>query len=149
MQRLSFCFPLVAVFCVTATDLPRQAAASERVTPALNKESTAQVGEHILHQGEFYPRDAIHLSERITFGERQQYSLTQGYYFRTGQSIGWETYAPAGGPNAGRVQKAHGTITLQGSFHYSNELHVVHVLRLQRLPNQARSKAVVPVGAAE
>lgn len=46
--------------------------------------------------------------------------MTPGYYFRAGESDGWETYSPASGPNAGRVIKTPGAITLQGSFHYSN-----------------------------
>ncbi len=112
---------LVAVLCGLSTSLPYQASGTERVTPALNTESTAQVGDEILHQGEIYQRAAIHLSEEIKFGKDGAYALTPGYYFRTGESIGWESYAPADGPEAGSVKKAAGAITLQGSFHYSDD----------------------------
>jgi hypothetical protein len=89
---------------------------------------TAQVGKEILHQGELYQRAAIHLSEEITFGKDGAYALTPGYYFRAGQSIGWETYAPADGPDAGSVKKGPGAITLQGSFHYSNDGKTIGVI---------------------
>jgi hypothetical protein len=127
MQR-SFVSLLAVVLCIPAAGLTRQALALERVTPPLNRESTTQVGEEILHQGELYQRAAIHLSEEITFGEDEAYALTPGYYFRGGQSIGWETYAPADGPDAGRVKKALGAITLQGSFHYSNDGKTIGVI---------------------
>ena len=121
MQHITFYSFLVAVFCVSSAGLTYPAAASERITPPLNIESTAPVGEEILHQGEVYQRAAIHLSEEIKFGKDGAYALTPGYYVRASESIGWEYYAPADGPDAGSVTKAPGAITLQGSFHYSND----------------------------
>jgi len=67
---------VTAVLFVSALGTPNQARAAEIVTPALNKEATAQVGTPILHQGTYYEQVAIHLSEGIKFGERHQYSLT-------------------------------------------------------------------------
>ena len=128
MQRLSFCSLLAAVLCIPAIGVTYSAPASERVTPPLNTESTAQVGREILHQGKLYQRAAIHLSEEIKFGKDGAYALTPGYYFRTGERIGWETYVPADGPDAGRVKKAPGAITLQGSFHYSNDGKTIGVI---------------------
>ncbi|QDV41129.1 hypothetical protein Enr13x_09670 [Stieleria neptunia] len=128
MKHRSFHSLLTAVFCLLATGLARQAIAEERITPALNTESTAQAGEEILHQGDLYQRAAIFLSEEITFGKDGAYALTPGYYFRGGDSIGWETYSPADGPDAGRVKKAPGAITLQGSFHYSNDGKTIGVI---------------------
>ncbi len=128
MKHFSLCFLLAAALCLPATGFTRPAFAEDRVTPPLNTESTAQVGAEILHQGELYQRAAIHLSEEITFGKDGEYALTPGYYFRGGDSIGWETYAPADGPEAGRVKKAPGAITLQGSFHYSNDGKTIGVI---------------------
>lgn len=128
MQRLSFSSLLAAVLCVITTGLTRQASASERVTPPLNTESTTQIGDELLHQGEVYQRAAIHLSEEITFGKDGDYALTPGYYFRSGESDGWETYSPTDGPDAGSVRKAPGAITLQGSFHYSNDGNTIGVI---------------------
>ena len=128
MQRLSFCSLVAAAVCVPTTGLTRQSPASERVKPPLNTESTAQIGDELLHQGELYQRAAIHLSEEIRFGKDGAYALTPGYYFRTGESIGWEYYAPADGPDAGSVKKAPGAITLQGSFHYSNDGKTIGVI---------------------
>ena len=128
MQRLSLFSFLVAVLCVPATGLTYQAADSERVTPPLNTESTTQVGDELLHQGKLYQRAAIHLSEEIAFGKNGAYSLTPGYYFRSGESDGWETYSPADGPDAGSVRKAPDAITLQGSFHYSNDGKTIGVI---------------------
>ncbi|MFC1762318.1 hypothetical protein ACFL6U_09585 [Planctomycetota bacterium] len=127
-RRLTAATLILAVLCIPATGLTRQAAALERVIPPLNTESTAQVGKEVLHQGEVYQRAAIHLSEEIKFGKDGAYALTPGYYFRNGESIGWETYAPADGPDAGRVKKAPGAITLQGSFHYSNDGKTIGVI---------------------
>lgn len=128
MQSISLHFPLIVVLLVSITGLTHQASAAERVTPPLNTESTAQVGEVILHQGEVYQRASIHLSEELIIGKDGAYALTPGYYFRTGESIGWETYAPADGHEAGRVKKAPGAITLQGSFHYSNDGKTIGVI---------------------
>jgi len=119
---------VTAVLCVSALGITNQARAAEKVTPLLNKEATAQVGGQILHQGSYYRQAAIHLSEEIKFGERHQYSLTPGYYIRTGESLDSETYAPADGPDAGRVKKAPGAITLQGSFLYSNDGKTIGVI---------------------
>ena len=128
MQSLSLCSLLAALLCIPTTGLTRQAPASERVTPPLNTESTAQVGRALLHQGEVHQRAAIHLSEEIKLGRDGAYALTPGYYVRTGESIGWEYYAPADGPDAGSVKKAPGAITLQGSFHYSNDGKTIGVI---------------------
>ena len=128
MQGFRFFSHLATVLCVSLAGLAYQAAASERVTPPLNTESTAQVGEEILHQGEVYQRAAIHLSEEIKFGKDGAYALTPGYYFRVGDSIGWENYARADGPEAGSIKKAPGAITLQGSFHYSNDGKTIGVI---------------------
>ena len=103
------------------TGLCCNAVAEEKITPPLNTESTAQTGNEILHQGKSYQRAAIHLTQEIKFGKRGQYALTPGYYVRTGESDGWETFKPADGPEAGRVKKADGAITLQGSFLFSND----------------------------
>ena len=128
MKHDSFCYLVAAALCLPVTGFARQTIAEERVTPPLNTESTAQIGAEILHQGELYQRAAIHLSEEITFGKDGAYALTPGYYFRGGDSIGWETYAPADGPEAGSVKKAPGAITLQGSFHYSNDGKTIGVI---------------------
>ncbi len=82
----------------------------------------------ILHQGTTYQQAAIHLSEEIKFGDSHQYSLSPGYYIRTGDSLDSETYAPADGPDAGRVKTAPGSITLQGSFIYSNDDKTIGVI---------------------
>ena len=120
-QRPSLCSLLVATLCVSAIGFSFRVAASEKVTPPLNTVSTAQVGKVILHQGEVYQRAAIHLSEEIEFGEDGAYVLTPGFYFRVGESDGWGTYVPVEGPDAGRVRKAPGAITLQSAFLYSND----------------------------
>lgn len=128
MQHISFFSHLVALLCVPAMGLTFRAVASERVTPLLNTESTAQVGKAILHQGEVYQRAAIRLSEEIVFGEDGAYALMPGYYLRVGESDGWESYVPADGPDAGSVKKAPGAITLQGSFLVSKDSKVIGLI---------------------
>lgn len=112
---------VAAMFCVTVWGGTQQGRAAETVTPTVKAEATTQVSGLIVHQGTTYLQAAIQLSEEIKFGERQQYSLSPGYYIRTGGSLDSGTYAPADGPKAGRVTKAPGAITLQGSFLYSND----------------------------
>ena len=120
--------PATAVLWVAAFGISNQVGAVEKVTPPLNETATAQVGGQILHQGTYEKRAAIRLSEEIRFGERHQYSLTPGYYIRTGESLDSEMYSPSDGPNAGYVKKAAGAITLQGSFLYSNDGKTIAVI---------------------
>lgn len=128
MQHFFFCSLLAAAVCLPETGFTRQALAEERVTPPINKESTTEIGDELLHQGALYQRAAIHLSEEIKFGKDGEYALTPGYYLRAGESDGWETYSPADGPDAGRVRQSPGAITLQGSFHYSNDGKTIGVI---------------------
>ena len=116
------------VLTVSVLGISMQARAAEKVTPALNTRATTQVGGQLLHQGTYHPQTAIHLLAEIKFGERHQYTLTPGYYIRTGTSFDAETYTPADGPDAGRVKKAPGAITLQGSFLYSNDGKTIGVI---------------------
>ncbi len=128
MQLLSSCSLLAVVLSISTTGFPNPAIASERVVPRLNTEAAAQIGEALLRQGESYQRAAIHLSEEIKFGKDGAYALMPGYYFRTGESDGWETYASADGPEAGSVKKAPDAITLQGAFHYSDDGDTIGVI---------------------
>lgn len=141
MQRV-ICSLLAAVLYVPLSGLTYQATASEGVIQPLNTVSTAQIGDEILHQGELYQRAAIHLSEEIKFGKDGEYSLTPGYYFRTGESIGWETYAPTDGPESGSVKKASGAVTLQGSFLYSNEGKTIALITNFYQAINARAKGI-------
>ena len=123
-----FAVLVAAVLCVSGWASMNQGRAAGVVTPPVNEDATAQVGDQILHQGTTYQEKAIHLSEEIKFGESHQYSLTPGDYIRTGDSLDAGTYAPADGPNAGRVKMAPGSITLQGSFLYSNDDKTIGVI---------------------
>ena len=118
----------LASFAVLAFGFASPAQAAERVTPPLNREAKAQVGDQILHQGTYRQQPAIHLSEEIKFGECEQYSLTPGYYMRTGEGLDSAAYAPASDPEGGRVKKAQGAITLQGSFLLSNDGETIGVI---------------------
>ena len=119
---------VAAVLCISVVCITHQARAAEKFTPSLNTRATAQVGHLILHQGTYRQQPAIHLSDEIKFGEREQYSLTPGYYIRTGQGLDSEAYAPASEPGGGRVKKAQGAITLQGSFLLSNDGETIGVI---------------------
>jgi hypothetical protein len=100
-----------------------------RITPSMNTESTAQVGDEIIHQGAYYERDVIHLSHKITIGENDAYTLTPGYYFKTGEEGEWEYYTPAtDDPNGGSVKKAPEVVTLQESFQVSSDGKTVGVV---------------------
>jgi len=82
-------------------------AESKRVSmPALNTETTAQVGDEMLKQGKFHERAAIHLSQEIKFGMFNFYTLSPGDYVKTGETTGWEFFEPAEGRGGGTVSKA-------------------------------------------
>ena len=93
--RRSLFAATVVLGCLGVASL---AQAVEKVTPPLIREAKAQVGDQILHHGIYRQQPAIHLSEEIRFGERDQYALTPGYYIRTGQGLDSEAYAPASEP---------------------------------------------------
>ena len=138
----NFVTRVTAVLCVSVLGITDQARAAEKVTPSLNSQATAQVGGRILHQGTYYRQAAIHLSKEIRFGERHQYSLTPGYYIRTGEGLDSGAYAPADGPGAGRVKKAPGAITLQESFLYSNDGKTIGVITNFYQAVNARAKGI-------
>ncbi len=117
--RFRYCvFALFLAFGLRGTFL---LLASESVTPPLNAVTTVGIGEPVIRQGKPIERAAIHLSQKIEFGKGGEYALLPGYYLRSSAGIGWEYFVPEDGPEAGRVLKAPGAITLQGSFHYSND----------------------------
>lgn len=142
LSATQFAIQMIAVFLVSVFGNTNNVQAAETVIPSVNKEATAQVGGQLLQQGTTYPQEAIHLSEEIKFGMRQQYSLSPGYYIRTGGSLDSGTYAPADGPDAGRVTKAPGAITLQGSFLYSNDDKTVGVITNFYQAVHARAKGI-------
>ncbi len=91
-------------------------------TPQLHTESVAQVGDEILHEGVYYERDVIHLSEDVVIGENGAYTLTPGYYLRSGGGGDWESYVVAtDDPEGGRIIKAPDVVTLQESFLVSSD----------------------------
>jgi len=84
-----------------------QAEATRISQPALNTEATAYVGDEMLKQGKFYERDAIKLAEPLKFGGLMTaYTLSPGYYIKTGEDKKSEFYLPAEGRDAGSVTKA-------------------------------------------
>ncbi len=99
------------------------------IKPPLNTDRTAHVGDEILHQGTYYARDVIHLSEEISIGENGAYTLTPGYYLKTGGGGDWESYLPAANdPERGSVKKAPGVVTLQEGIQVSTDGKTVGVV---------------------
>lgn len=126
-------YKLILFYClVIITFGTTSASASDNTpvnTPTLNTENTARVGEEILHQGIFYQRDVIHLSQEIKIGENGAYTLSPGYYLRTGGEAEWEYYVPAkDDPNGGKVTQAPGVVTLQEAFQVSADGQTVGVI---------------------
>lgn len=99
----------VVPFCVSSCASPTynySAEATEISEPPLNTVSIAQVGDEMLKQGKFFERDAIHLDNNISFAIWKAYTLTSGYYVKTGEDNSSEYYYPADGKDGGRVIKA-------------------------------------------
>ncbi len=130
MQKLIL--PLFLVFLTFATASAQDAAETESapvITPPLNTENTVKVGEEILHQGNYYERDVIHLSQELTIGENNAYTLTPGYYLRTGGGGDWESYMPAADdPEGGSIKKAPDVVTLQPGLQVSSDDKIVGVV---------------------
>ncbi|GAB5559022.1 MAG: hypothetical protein SynsKO_06690 [Synoicihabitans sp.] len=103
-------------------------AAVIKSTPKLHTEATIKAGEAILHQATYYDREVIHLSEEIKVGEKGAYTLTPGYYLRSGGDDEWGYYVAAKGPGAGRVIKAPGVVTLQPAFQVSGDGKTIGVI---------------------
>ncbi len=98
-------------------------------TPPLNTENNAKIGEEILHQGIFYERDVIHLSQEIKIGENGAHSLTPGYYIRTGGDAEWDYYVSVkDDPNGGKVTQTAGVVTLQEAFQVSEDGKTIGVI---------------------
>lgn len=131
MHKITLSLPLCLLSLTIGSALVQEATAAEStpvVTPRLNTESTAKVGDEILHQGIYYERDVIHLSEDVVIGENKAYTLTPGYYLRTGGSDEWGTYVVAKGPGAGKIIKAPDVVTLQEAFQVSGDGNTVAVI---------------------
>lgn len=118
----------LATFVVLGCGVASLGQTTEELTPQLNREAKALVGERVLHLGTYRQQAAIHLSEEIKFGDRDQYSLGPGFYIRTGQGLDSDAYAPASGADGGRVQATQGAVTLQGSFLLSNDGETIGVI---------------------
>lgn len=72
--------------------------------PPIGAEATAYVGDQMLVQGKFIKRTALYLSEptRISFA----YTMSGGYYPKTGEDANGIYYGIGGIKNAGSIQKA-------------------------------------------
>jgi hypothetical protein len=82
-------------------------AAMEISTPAINKESVAQIGEEMLKQGKYYEGEGIRLAEEIKFGGMfTYYTMTPGEYVKVGEDKNSGFYKPSSGPRGGDVKKA-------------------------------------------
>lgn len=103
-----FLILLVALlFSACATPQYNYRPVSQEISrPPLNSVNTANVGDEMLNQGFYTERQAIKLSRSIRFGLFGVYTLTTGYYVKTGENASSSFYQPAPGSEGGRVQKA-------------------------------------------
>lgn len=74
--------------------------------PPIGAVCTANVGDELLRQGFYTERDAIKLTKAIRIGLLGYYTLTPGYYIKTGEDKESCYYRPAEGPDGGMVKKA-------------------------------------------
>jgi len=69
------------------------------------------------------------LSQELTIGDNNAYTLTPGYYLRTGGGGGWESYMPADeDPEGGSIKKAPDVVTLQPGLQVSSDGKTVGVV---------------------
>jgi hypothetical protein len=82
-----------------------QPVVQETSQPPIGSVNTANVGDEMLSQGSYSEQDAIRLSKSIRFGMLGEYTLTPGYYVKTGEDAQSSYYQPAQGTDGGHVQK--------------------------------------------
>ncbi len=90
----------------TAPAYNYRAEVTEISTPPLNDVVSVQIGEEMMRQGKYYEKDAINLSQDITFGLFRMYTLAPGDYIKTGEDKEAEYYQPGSGLRGGKVTKA-------------------------------------------
>lgn len=71
--------------------------------PAVGSVSTAAVGDEMLKQGKFVEQDAIYL--KTPFKPLYAYTMSGGYYRKTGDDATGEFYVPSGGIESGVIDK--------------------------------------------
>jgi hypothetical protein len=72
--------------------------------PPLDIVVTVNIGDSMLHQGEYSEHDAIYLKQDVkASGLATAYTFTSGYYFKKGEDDKSEYYLPSNEPDSGRV----------------------------------------------
>lgn len=97
-------FGLGLAGCTTPT-YNYQATPKQISKPPLNTVNTAHVGDKMLEQGVFIDREALHIpsNTKLSFA----YTLTSGYYQKSGEDAKGSYYLPSNNiPNGGIVQKS-------------------------------------------
>ncbi len=122
------CLVIAVAFGAMSPGLVHAAEENVKSTPALHTEATAKVGDVVLHQGTYYDRAVIHLSQEIKVGKNGAYTLTPGYYLSVGGDDEWGSYVETKGPGAGKVIKAPDVVTLQEAFQVSGDGKTVGVI---------------------
>lgn len=108
--------------------------------PPVGEVTTAYVGDQLVRQGTFTKHDAIHVLSPITTDRFSAYTLTAGYFVKTGQNKNYSTYKPSGGGDSGYIQKiaiadpADAVIV----FTESNKICVVTAFNVQNCTNSDR-----------
>ncbi|HMN13753.1 MAG TPA: hypothetical protein PKD55_15685 [Bellilinea sp.] len=105
-------FTLLFVLCIgaavtgCATPKYNYAPKTESISePPLNTVVTVQVGDHMVRQGSVTEHDAILVKTPITVGAFSAYTITPGYFKKTGEDEGSEYYIPYAGKDSGAVSK--------------------------------------------
>ncbi len=103
---LIFVLSIVAGLTGCATPKYNYAPKTENISePPLNTVVTVQVGDHMARQGSITEHDAILVKSPITVGAFSAYTLTPGYFKKTGEDEGAEYYIPYTGKDAGTISK--------------------------------------------
>jgi len=74
--------------------------------PPLNSIQTAYVGDALVRQGKVTEYEVINLSKDVDFGLLNAYTLTKGFYIKSGEAKTKEYYVTTSAPGAGTLVKA-------------------------------------------
>ena len=109
----------------------------------INVYHSALSGQPVFGGPAYYIRNIVHTSgDGLKFSARPAGLVVYNNTFCT------ETRVRQYSNGQFQEQPVHGA-PARPAYAVVDELHVVHLLRLQRLPNQARCKTVVPLGATD
>lgn len=133
MKKIAFTIVLVGLMTGCVSPKYNYQPKTEMVSrPPVGEETTAYIGDALLQQGKTVEQDAIMVGEFVKFGLLSAYTMTSGFYVKTGEDNNGSYYAPVNNiSGGGSVQKTALADPFKAVFLKKNgEICVVSVFNL-------------------